>query len=48
MRIDQSVAQQEEIEKRLAELEFEKNKTAEERANAEQLRAAFNADKAAL
>ena len=48
LRVEQGHAQQEEIEKRLKELEMEKIKTQEERNNAEALRAAFNADKAAL
>jgi len=48
LRIEQGHAQQEEIEKRLEELEIEKIKTQEERNNGEALRAAFNADKAAL
>ena len=48
LRIEQGHAQQEEINKRLEELEQEKIKTQEERNNAEALRAAFNADKAAL
>ena len=48
LRIEQGHAQAEEIEKRLGELEFEKVKTQEERNKAEALRAAFNADKAAL
>lgn len=39
---------QEEIDRRLAECEDEKQKTAEERAKAESLRAAFHADKTAL
>ena len=37
-----------EVDKRLQELENEKVKTQEERERAEQLRAAFNADKKAL
>ena len=48
LRVEQGAAQQEEIEKRLKELEIEKVKTQEERNRAESLRAAFNADKNAL
>ena len=48
LRIEQGHAQQQEIEQRLQELEHEKARTMEERNKAEQLRAAFNADKNAL
>ena len=48
LRIQHESAQQSELSKRLQEVEIEKVKTQEERERAEQLRAAFNADKQAL
>ena len=48
LRIEHESIQQQEINQRLLDLENEKVKTQEERNRAEQLRAAFNADKKAL
>lgn len=47
-RQDQVLEKNEEVERRLQECEVEKAKTQEERNKTESLRAAFNADKAAL